>query len=96
MTLLTVYNNISGLTEPQKQYLHQKVNERWDFIYGDTHGVGYLFYLRYCNAPISTLSETAMNKSMTRSDPKKQLPEPLAKRISSLIPTAICGKELVE
>ena len=31
----------------QKKFILEKISERWDFIYGDAHGVGYLLDPRY-------------------------------------------------
>jgi hypothetical protein len=38
---------ISELTQGELQYLLKIIDDRWEFIYGDAHGVGYLLDPRY-------------------------------------------------
>jgi hypothetical protein len=46
---MTAFDDIEGINAPQLCYIKLKVKERWDFMYGDAHGLGYLLDPRYCN-----------------------------------------------
>jgi hypothetical protein len=40
--LASRFNNIVSLFPAQLKYIKDKVEDRWNFIYGDAHGLGYL------------------------------------------------------
>lgn len=46
--------NLPFVTEGEKIYLASIVRHRWDFIYGDAHGIAYLLDPRYLGRNMET------------------------------------------